>query len=168
MISSSTISTERKCDLHTAAINCIIQDGLPFDTFQRPGMSKFLSTAIPGYKGPHRKTVHLWKSPRRIHFISLTAHVFNKNYESIPIVLGFRRIIGPHTAGSIERYIKYELNRLNIKKEQIISITTDNGSNIKKAASSLKFGDPISCMAHNLNTVIKKDLYLWIEPKPDE
>ncbi|CAF1277726.1 unnamed protein product [Didymodactylos carnosus] len=52
-----TISTERKCDLHTAAINCIIQDGLSFDTFQRPGMSKFLSTAIPGHKGPHRKTV---------------------------------------------------------------------------------------------------------------
>jgi hypothetical protein len=84
------------------------------------------------------------------------------------IVIECRRIIGQHLAASIERYIKYELNRLGIQKEQVISITTDNGSNMKLATSSLKFGERISCMAHNLSLVIKKGLCLWIEPKPDE
>jgi hypothetical protein len=159
-------------------------------------MSSFLSTAIPGYKGPHRKTVRsriaflyskytaklrqllpkvgpialtsdLWRSSKRISFISLTAHIFTENYETIPIVLGCRRIIGAHLATTIERYIKYELNRYDIKQEQLISITTDNGSNMKKA-TSVKFGDRISCMAHNLNLVVNKGLRLWIEPKADE
>ncbi|CAF2941670.1 unnamed protein product [Rotaria sp. Silwood2] len=160
-------------------------------------MSHILSTAIPEYKVPHPKTVRnriaalystyttklrallpklgplaltsdLWRNSRRTNFISLTAHIFTENYKSIPIVLGCRHVVGPHLATSIERYLKYELHRFGIKKEQIISITTDNGSNMKKATSSLKFGDRISCMAHNLNSVIKKSLCLWNEPKPDD
>ncbi|CAF4044221.1 unnamed protein product, partial [Adineta steineri] len=193
---TSTIPIEKKKELHTAAINAIIQDGLPFDTFQKSGMSQFLSRAVPGYRGPHRKTVRnriaalysnytiklknlfpklglvaltsdLWKSPRRTHFISLTAHVFNEKYENIPIILGCRRIIGPHTAATIEKYLNYELHRYGIKRSQIVSITTDSGSNMKKVTSSLNFGDPIRCMAHSLNTVIKKGLCLWVEPKQD-
>lgn len=160
-------------------------------------MSQFLSTALPGYKGPHRKTVRrriaalyslytaklrlllpkvgllaltsdLWKNSRHVHFISLTAHVFTKSYEHIPIVLGCRHVVGRHLATTIERYIKYELDRLGIKQEQIVSITTDNGSNMKKARSTHKFGSPIGCMAHNFNLVVNKGLCLWIEPKPDK
>ncbi|CAF3996868.1 unnamed protein product [Rotaria sordida] len=193
---STTISSDRKDELHNAAINCVIEDGLPFDTFGRPGMSKFLSTAVPGYVGPDRKTVRkriatsyslytkklralmpkldfisltsdLWKSSNQVHFISLTAHTFTHHYEHVSIVLGFRRIIGPHSSTLIENYIQYELDRLGIQPHQIVSITTDNGSNIKKAAATLRFGNPISCMAHNLNLVVHKGLYLWSEPKQD-
>ena len=34
---------------------------------------------------------------------------------------------------TIESYIEYELNRLNIRPEQIINITTDNGSDFEKS-----------------------------------
>ncbi|CAF3812608.1 unnamed protein product, partial [Rotaria sordida] len=102
-----------------------------------------------------------------VHFISLTAHTFTHHYEHVSIVLGFRRIIGPHSSTLIENYIQYELDRLGIQPQQIISITTDNGSNMKKAAATLRFGNPISCMAHNLNLVVSKGLCLWSEPKQD-
>ena len=191
------ISPERKRVLHAAAVDCILRDGLPFGLFRRPGMSKFLQTAVPGYVGPHRTTIRqkiaaiyssytiklrsvlanidflaltcdLWRSSKRVYFISLTGHLFTKTYESVPIVLGCRRVVGRHLSSIIQRYITFELNRLNIKQEQIISITTDNGSEMKKATSTFKFGNPMSCMAHNLNLVVKHGLCLWKEPKPDE
>ena len=31
---------ERKRELHTAAVNCILTDGLPFGVFRQPGMSR--------------------------------------------------------------------------------------------------------------------------------
>ena len=196
-VQAITIPSERKHELDNAAVECIIKDGLPFNTFRRPGMTNFLSKAIPGYQGPHRKTVRnriaavyssyttklrsllpklgplaltsdLWRNSRRTYFISLIAHTFTENYGHISIVLGCRRIIGPHFATSIERYIQYELDRLGIKTAQIVSITTDNGSNIKKATSSLKFGTRFSCLGHSLNLIVKKGLCLWIQPKLDE
>ncbi len=191
------ITPERKRELHAAAIDTIVQDGLPFGTFRRPGMSRFLQTAVPGYVGPHRKTVRqklsclysaytnklrsiiskvdflaltsdLWRSSKRVYFISLTGHFFTKKYETVPIVLGCRRIIGRHLSTTIQRYIQFELNRLNIKQEQIVSITTDNGSEMKKATSTFKFGNRISCMAHNLNLVVNHGLCLWKGPNPDQ
>lgn len=193
----TTISPELKKELFDAAVNCIVEDGLPFDTFRRSGMAKFMAKILPGFVGPHRKTVRrrltalysshtaqlralvpkldflaltcdLWKSSRKIYFISLTAHTFTRKYEHVPIVLGCRRIIGQHFSVTIQRYIQYELDRIGVKPIQIISITTDNGSNIKQATSTLKFGQPIRCMAHNLNLVLKKGLCLWTEPNPDE
>lgn len=160
-------------------------------------MAKFLSIAVPGYIAPHRKTIRrriavlyslykrklrnlmphidfvaltsdIWKNSRQMHFIALTAHVFTNKYEHVPIVIGCRRIIGQHLSLSIERYIKYELESIGIRRSQIVSITTDNGSNMKKVAASLKFGSPISCMAHNLNLVVNKGLCLWIKPKAEK
>ena len=194
---ATTIPPELKKELFDAAVNCIIEDGLPFDTFRRSGMVKFISKLLPGFVGPHRKTVRrrlaalyslhtaqlralipkldflaltcdLWKNSRQIHFISLTAHTFTRKYEHVPIVLGCRRIIGQHLSVTIQRYIQYELNRIGIQQYQIVGITTDNGSNIKQATSTLKFGQPIRCMAHNLNLVVKKALCLWIEPNSNE
>ncbi|CAF3741681.1 unnamed protein product [Rotaria sp. Silwood1] len=162
------ISPERKLELHTAAVDCILRDGLAFGVFRQPGMRRFLQKAVPGYAGPNRKTVRqkiakiyssyttklrsvlskvdfialtcdLWRSSKRVHYISLTGHVFNTKYETVPIVLGCRRIIGRHLSTTIERYIEFELKRLNIKQEQLVSITTDNGSEMKKATSTLKF-----------------------------
>lgn len=191
------ITAERKRELHDAAVDCIIRDGLSFGVFQQPGMSQFLQVAVSGYKGPDRKIVRskiavlyssytkrlrsvlskidflaltcdLWRSSKRIYFISLTGHVFTNKYETIPIVLGCRRIIGRHLSTNIERYIDFELTRLNIKPEQIVSITTDNGSDMKKATSSFKYGTRISCMGHNFNLVVKNGLCLWKEPNPDQ
>ena len=54
---SKSISNEEKKLLDEAAIEAIVQDGLPFNHFQKTGMKKFLAVIKDGYKGPHRKTV---------------------------------------------------------------------------------------------------------------
>ena len=107
------------------------------------------------YKGPHRCTVrkHLsamycayrrklrdeltsvtdialttdaWSNTRRTHFICITGHYFDKDYGYKSIVLSFRRFIGRSFALRIRRFIRSELQKLNISSK-IRSITSDNG-----------------------------------------
>lgn len=189
------LSRERRQELHSAAIDCIIDDSLPFGAFRRRGMADFLSIAIPGYVGPHRNTVrrHLyytykkhrtalrkilsdvrgialtadtWKSSRRARFICLTGHFFTNSFEHVSLVLGFRRVVGRSFAATLRAYIAYEIKRLNIADYQIISITTDGGSDIRKATSNGQFGQPILCLAHVLHLIVTKGLCIW--KKPDE
>lgn len=190
---SSNLSFERQHLLHEAAVDCILKDGLPFGIFRKPGMINFIHTAVPGYLGPDRKTVRkrisklyayhveklksilpklgplaltsdIWRSSQRVYYLSLTCHFLNENYESQSIVLSSRRFSGRHWSNNIAQYLEFELNRLNIRPEQVVSITTDNGSDIKKATSTSKFGYRISCMAHNLNLIVQNGLCLWKEP----
>ncbi|CAF4052930.1 unnamed protein product, partial [Rotaria magnacalcarata] len=172
----TTISSERRKDLNDSIINAVVQDG--YLAPHRKTIRRQIATLYSLYTKKLRNLVlrlgflsltsDIWKNSRQVHFIALTAHAFTSNYEHVPIVIGCRRIIGQHTSVSIERYIKYELDRIGIKPSQVVSITTDNGSNIKKVAATLKFGSPISCMAHNLNLVVNKGLCLWIQPKAED
>jgi hypothetical protein len=45
---SKEIKSERKRELHEAALECIIMDGRSFGDFRRAGMSKFLDVICPG------------------------------------------------------------------------------------------------------------------------
>ena len=192
----SKLTPERQRLLQAAIIDCIIQDGRAFSDFDREGMKNFLSLALPGFKPPHRTTVRrrltdryaeyryslrqilpnlrwialttdIWLSPRRIHYICLTGHTFTPDFETVSIVLGFRRLIGQHLAKNIAAYIEYELKRLGIEKACLSAITTDHGANVK-AATSTKFGQRISCFAHNLHLLVTKGLCLWRKPDPNK
>ncbi|CAF2660280.1 unnamed protein product [Rotaria sp. Silwood2] len=182
------IKPDRKLELDKAALECIIIDGRPFGEFRRLGMSKFLNIICPGYRGPSRKTVrrqlglsyHKYRQELRIalasvnaiaitvdiwtkkqtSFICLTGHVFNNKYESISIVLGFRRLSGAHRADNIKKYILYEMQNLEIE-EKVCAIVSDNGSNIKKAINEIKPGQRFSCIAHNINLVVRNGLKIW-------
>ena len=59
-------------------------------------------------------------------------HVLNDDSECVPIVIGCCHLIGRLVASDLSRYIKYELDRVGILNDQIVSITTDNGSAILK------------------------------------
>ncbi|CAF1314434.1 unnamed protein product [Didymodactylos carnosus] len=155
-------------------------------------MREFLDIAVPGYKGVHRKTVHkrlstlyseyrhelrevlskvsdialtsdVWKNNARTHFICLTAHYYDENYKYVSRIIGFRRLRGQHLAIRLRRFIRYEIEKLQITSK-IRSITTDKGSDINCAANTLEFGTKTSCLAHNLNLVISNGLWLWKKP----
>ncbi|CAM4807921.1 unnamed protein product, partial [Rotaria magnacalcarata] len=122
-------------------------------------------------------TVDIWTKNKQS-FICLTGHAFNKKYESIPLVLGFRHFAGPHKSKSIKKYILYELKQLQIE-DKICAIVSDNGGDIKKAVNDIKPDQRISCIAHpgrrvpavssgrndrpghNINLVVKNGLGLW-------
>lgn len=157
-------------------------------------MQQFLSTAIPGYYGPSRKTVRkhldklyrerraelietfkkiehialttdLWVNSRRSHFLAITAHYYDEQMRYSSIVISFRRFQGRHLAVRLKAFIAREIEKLNIMN-RIVSITSDNGSDIKAATSTYRFGTRYSCAAHNLNLTISTGLGLWKKQKP--
>ncbi|CAF1270309.1 unnamed protein product, partial [Rotaria sordida] len=75
-------------------------------------------------------TVDTW-TKNKISFICLTGQAFNKTYESIPLILGFHKIC---------------------------AIVSDNDGDIKKAINDMKPGERFSCIAHNINLVVKNGL----------
>lgn len=104
-------------------------------------------------------TTDIWTS-KRTSFICLTGHMFNNKFQLIPLVLGFRRISGPHLGDNIRTYIRYELGQLAIENK-IDAITSDNGSDVKKTTSSIEFGHGFWCFAHCLNLVVRNGLGIW-------
>lgn len=175
--------------MHSAVISCIIQDSRSFDDFRKPGMRKFLSVAVPGYIPPHRATIKanllqryrhhrrslrtvlakvpevaltsdVWQNSRGTHFISLTAHFFDRKYQNISLTIGFRQLVGSHIADRLRKYILYELNSLNIQ-HKVCAITTDNGSNIVCATANTPcFSTRLSCLGHDLNLIVNDGLHL--------
>jgi hypothetical protein len=94
-----------------------------------------------------------------MYHIGITGHLYDKNFKFYSLQFGFRRILGRHFANRIKNYLQYEVNQLGIENK-IVSITTDNASDIKKATKS-GFGWRFSCSAHNLNLTVKNGLPLW-------
>ncbi|CAF2388842.1 unnamed protein product [Rotaria sp. Silwood2] len=189
-----SITFNQKQLLNAAAIEAIIRDSHAFNLFRKPGMQHFLSIAVPGYRGPHRKTVikrlkpmykqrradirekfshitdvslsaDVWKSNNKSHFIGLTAQYYDDEYQYHTMVIAFRRFIGKHSADRLERFIEKEINKLNIKSK-VCAITTDNGSDIRSATQRLsKFGIKVSCILHNFNLITQNGLWLFKIPK---
>lgn len=155
-------------------------------------MSNFLETIKPGYRGPTRQTVRkrldkmyqekrsllketfktidclslttdLWMNSRRNYFVVLTAHYLDKDYHHVSSVISFRRFCGRHLSTRLKSFLLNEIRKLNIESK-IISITTDDGSDIKSATSSYEFGIRFSCDAHNINRTISNGLSLWKDP----
>ncbi|CAF4007827.1 unnamed protein product, partial [Rotaria sp. Silwood1] len=187
------ISTKLKQQLDKAAVQAIYVDGRSLNDFEKPGMAKFLKIAVPGYKGPTRKTVrrHLeslykiyraklkkqlpeisdigitcdvWKSSTRAYYICITAHYTDEQYKSKSFVLAFRRFLGSHTKGRLQLFILNEIKKLNIEKK-VRGITTDNGPDIRAATSSIGLGFRLSCVVHLLNSTVKNGLWLHKIPK---
>ncbi len=178
-----------KKELDTAAIECIVKDGLSFGTFRRDGMQHFLNTIKPGYRGPSRQTVRkrldkmyqerrsalkekfkqvpfislttdLWMNSRRYHFLVVTAHYQNDYHQTFSEIISFRCFRGRHLSVRLKKFLLNEIKKLGIESK-IFSITTDNGSDIKSATSSHEFGIRFSCDAHNINRTISVGLDLW-------
>ena len=197
LASAPSLSTHRIEELHYAAIQCIAMDMRPLNDFRKEGMRGFLRVAFNGaYKGPCARTVRsnlamlyvqyrqdlqrafstvpyvslttdIW-SHRRFSYICVTAHCMTNQFETVSVLIGFRRIQGSHTGAAIRDYILYELKRSGIESYKVTSITTDNASNMKAAASSFELGERFSCMAHNLHLIVTKGVCLWHEPKRDQ
>lgn len=176
------LETKLVDDLNDAIVNCVIEDARPFGDFNKPGMIKFLKKAIPGNHPPTRQTIarklnakykayksklketlcsvsdlalttDMWKNRHLCHFLGLTVHYFNRNFEYVSLIIGFKKFNGRHLSDRLNRFIDNELNKLDIKP-LVRGITSDNGADMKKATSS-GFGDRVSCFCHNLNLTLK-------------
>lgn len=182
-----TISKEFKEELDKKQLNAIIVDSRPFGDFSRRGMREFLASAVPGYKPLHRTTIStrlrtdyiqhrqtlrkvlakisdialttdIGKDNRNRFFISLTGHFYDSQFKLISLTFNFRLIRGRHLANRLAKFIKHEIISLNIE-EKVRCIVTDNAPNVVNAIQKLGVGVHHSCMAHNLNLVLKTTLF---------
>lgn len=132
--SGVTFDPFRKKKFDEAAIRCIVRDGRPFGEFRREGMAAFLEVVTPGYFGPHERTVQrtikrlysakmfelrerlrhvenvaitvdLWKRPKKHHYLCVTVHYVDMNYEIISPVLSFRCFHGRHLSPRIQTHL---------------------------------------------------------------
>ena len=108
-------------------------------------------------------TVDIW-TKNKTSFLCLTGHLFNKRFETVPLVLGFRHFVGPHEADNIKCYIIHEITQLHIK-QKVSAIVSDNGSDIRKAINDIKPVLHFSCLAYDINLVIKNGLTLHDTPE---
>jgi hypothetical protein len=181
------ITPARKKELDDAIINCIIQDSRTFNDFSKPGMKEFLNKVLPNYKPPHRTTIakkmktkytqyrkmliqvlsdvdnisittDMWKNRNNFYYICLTGHFCDQYFNTISTVISFRRFNGQHNSEQIKKFILNEIKKLKIT-EKLEAITSDSGSEIKKACSQIS--DRFTCLAHNINLILKNGLKLW-------
>lgn len=112
-------------------------------------------------------TADIWKSGARKFYISLTAHLFNQDFEVVPLVLSLRQLTERHLATNIQAFIMFELDeKFQIMPKQRAGITTDCGSEMVAAISAGLFGPRYACIAHVWNNVVKNGLCLWSTPNP--
>jgi hypothetical protein len=82
-------------------------------------------------------TTDIWSSLKNEAFIGITIHYITEEWKLKHFTLEITQITGSHTGAAICDLINNLLEEFNLK-EKILSITTDNGSNMVKACQLLK------------------------------
>jgi hypothetical protein len=82
-------------------------------------------------------TTDIWSSIKNEAFIGVTIHYINNEWELKHFTLEVARITGSHTGNAIYEFLNELLIELHLK-DKIISVTTDNGSNMVLACKLLK------------------------------
>ena len=97
---------------------------------------------------------------RRNHSIVITAHYLDEHHQHLSDIISFRCFHDRHLSSRLKPFILNEIRKLNIQSK-IVSITTNNGSDIRAATSGYEFDVRFSCDAHNINQTISTGLGLW-------
>jgi len=99
----------------------------------------------------------LWSSRSKHGYLGLTATWINKEFEIMDVLLEISYFPAPHTAKAIIEVINKAIRKWEIE-DCIVSITTDNGSNMKAAIQGLTSIRRLSCAAHTLQLAIGRGL----------
>ena len=102
-------------------------------------------------------TLDAWSSPAHLPYLGVTAHWLTSKFEPQEILLSMEELPYPHSAFEIQNHLFDLLYEWEINSK-IIAITTDNGSNVKKACDNVSFGKRIPCAAHTFQLSIGKGL----------
>ncbi|CAF3363162.1 unnamed protein product [Rotaria socialis] len=176
--------------LHQLAVEAVIRDGLPFNAFKKPGLSKLIEEATPGYRPPHRNhitrhikrlerdhrsklfeqlksvdhisiTTDFWSNRSNRCFLVITGHYYKPDFELKSQVLDFSSFDQRHTSSEIAKIITCKLRKLNIL-HKISRIVCDGAPNLAKAIDEMNISAKrIWCIAHRLHLVLTNGLALW-------
>lgn len=77
-------------------------------------------------------TADCWSSHARA-FLGVTCHWINQDFSRESVVLACTRFKGTHSFDRIAEQLNVIMDKYSIRKEQVVAIVTDNGSNFCKA-----------------------------------
>lgn len=102
-------------------------------------------------------TLDLWTARNHHGFLGITCSYLDEKYHLQEITLTLSYVRYPHTADNIQDSIEEVLNKWNLRSK-VHSITTDNGSNVKKCVKNMEGIEWHPCASHTLQLVIGKGL----------
>ena len=172
-------------------VNWIIFDSRPLNIIQSESFHKFIKELDPAFVIPDTRlikqtiqdaynytfpliqefvvnnsisvslTTDLWTARNRRGFLGVTCFFLDKNFAIQEVILTIEYMKYPHTAQNISDALFVILDQWEIR-DKVHIITTDNGSNMKKAIKEMNLivsnimWQP--CAAHTLQLVVGKGL----------
>lgn len=102
-------------------------------------------------------TLDLWTARSNDGYLGITCSYLDEQYNLHEIALTLFQVKYPHTADNIKEAIEEVLGNWKLRLK-VHSITTDNGSNVKKCVKSMNGIKWHPCASHTLQLVINKAL----------
>lgn len=102
-------------------------------------------------------TTDFWTSRAKHGYIAVTCSWVSIDWKLKEALLILQQVPYPHTGEIISRLLTEIFKKWNLEKK-VIALTTDNGSNIKKAARLMENVDRLPCAAHTLQLTVGKGL----------
>lgn len=139
-----------------------------FDSrYKLPGRNYFGDTAIPQFYIEVRNkivdelkcadyfatTTDLWSSENMVPYLGLTVHFIDRTWTLQARVLETLYFPNDHTADNIGQTLTECFANWGLSADKHVCMTTDNGSNIKKALRDLDWIN-LSCFGHNLHLAV--------------
>ena len=177
----------RAQELNHAVTHYIVKDMQPFYCVERSGFKHLVNVLDPKYQIPSRKhfskyeipklynevigivkpevqraryfaaSTDLWSSKANHPYLSFTVHFISKSWDLNSYCLDTVPIFEDHTGQNLADAIQDILANWELKPEDLVGTTTDNGSNFIAAFNLLDW-PRISCFGHNLDLAINKVL----------
>ncbi|XP_052753998.1 E3 SUMO-protein ligase ZBED1-like [Galleria mellonella] len=173
-----------------ALMDMIVLDLQPLQIVENKGFIKYTQTLNPHYEIPSRKkltqmledrylicstelkeklkdvldialTTDIWSSDSQKSFISVTAH-FIQYSKLRSMVISTKELPEQHTAENIANILRTILSDWKIY-DKIVTVVTDNASNMKKAVNDYLNKRNHFCIAHTINLAVKDCLGKEIE-----
>ncbi|XP_065662597.1 uncharacterized protein LOC136085236 [Hydra vulgaris] len=194
----SGLSKEVSDKIDRALLIFIIACCLPLMLVESSAFKEFVLCLNPKYKVPCRKklrplltdlyrekvellkskllsikvlsiTTDGWTSCQNYSYISATAHFISDKTNFISFCLGFAYLNGRHDADNLKEALLKIVEKFKVD-DKIMSIVSDNASNVRNCLNSLKVClniQPIRCMGHVLQLVVKNVIDLVEEGEKD-
>jgi len=102
-------------------------------------------------------TLDLWTSRNRQGYLGITCSFIDAEWKLKEFTLAIEYVRYPHTAIHIRESLESILEEWDIR-DKVYAITTDNGSNVKKAINDMKEVKWLGCVAHTLHLVVGKGM----------
>ncbi|KAM4584791.1 E3 SUMO-protein ligase ZBED1-like [Odontesthes bonariensis] len=143
---TSSLAAPRQEAITQKLVKFVCKGMRPISVVEDEGFKEFCREMEPRYRVP---------SPS---YVTATAHWINDDWEIINSVLQTKELKVSHTAENVSQCLTDILDVYGLKRESVISVTTDNASNYVNAIEKHLEMVNIPCVAHTINLAVRKGL----------